>query len=405
MIPLADDATLAAYLRTVCAAIRNEAARDGNVNIARLNQAADIAARVAQQIDARANPACTAKDEAAGLQTAEAFLTRATNDKPAPLVAARTVDATAIEAYLHTHPLGGPGTRVTAATLLSGGRCKTTARVTTEGAVGLPATLILRQDWDGGATDTSVSGEYALLCALSDHGLRVPRPVLMEPNETPVGLPFMLMDHIPGGLAGGLVNPPRSVPLMMQLAEQLGRLHAIPLEIVRPLVPASNPDRVSELAQARALHHDIGLSSHIITAALDWLDANDGMAGNLACLTHNDLGFHNALVDGERLTAILDWELATIGHPASDLGYIKHFVVRVMPWRDFLDAYVAAGGFALTDAEIRFHAVRNMVRLYGLIMQARANLAAGRVDDLEIAHACADNLMPLLAFLASELGL
>lgn len=408
MIPQADDATLSAYLRSIHDAIRAETARDGDGN-ARLAQAADIAARVAQQLDARNNPATSAQQEADGLRSAEAYFSDTQSSQPSPLVAPRAVDAAAIEFFLRDHLLGGPATIVHAATLLSGGRCKTTAQITMTGAHALPESIILRQDWSGGATETSVSGEYALLCALADHGIRVPRPFLLETDETPVGLPFMLMELVPGKLAGGLVNPPQSAGLMMQLAEQIGRMHSISLETVRPLLPDTGQsgcvDRLQTNAQARALHHDIGLQSHLMVAALDWLDAHVDDSGDFACLTHNDLGFHNALVEGDRLTAILDWELASIGHPASDLGYIKHFVDRVVPWDAFLGAYTAAGGFRLDEAEIRFHAIRNSVRLYGLIMQARANLAAGRVNDLEIAHACADNLMPLMAFLASELGL
>jgi hypothetical protein len=43
------------------------------------------------------------------------------------------------------------------------------------------------------------------------------------------------------------------------------------------------------------------------------------------------------------------------------------------------------------------------VRLYGLIMQARAALVAGFVNDVEIAFACADATPMLLQALGNEL--
>ena len=86
-----------------------------------------------------------------------------------------------------------------------------------------------------------------------------------------------------------------------------------------------------------------------------------------------------------------------------DLGYIKHFVDKVVPWETFIAHYVAAGGASIAKETIRFHAIWNAVRLYGLIMQARHNLELGRVNDMEITYACADNVMLLIAFLGQEL--
>jgi aminoglycoside phosphotransferase (APT) family kinase protein len=39
------------------------------------------------------------------------------------------------------------------------------------------------------------------------------------------------------------------------------------------------------------------------------------------CIVHGDYGFHNLLVDRARVTAVLDWELATVGDPLADLAF------------------------------------------------------------------------------------
>ena len=72
--------------------------------------------------------------------------------------------------------------------------------------------------------------------------------------------------------------------------------------------------------------------------------------------------------EGENVTAVLDWELAAIGHPASDLGYVMHFVTKVMRWDECIGCYEAAGGARIDPETVRFHSVWNAVRLYGLIM-------------------------------------
>jgi aminoglycoside phosphotransferase (APT) family kinase protein len=51
-------------------------------------------------------------------------------------------------------------------------------------------------------------------------------------------------------------------------------------------------------------------------------------AGEETTIVHGDYGFHNLLVDPDRsvVTAVLDWELATLGDPLSDLvSFIKGF--------------------------------------------------------------------------------
>jgi aminoglycoside phosphotransferase (APT) family kinase protein len=193
---------------------------------------------------------------------------------------------------------------------------------------------------------------------------------------------------------------------MLQMAEQLGRIHAVPLADVSPLfahIPHQTADNLAEIDSFAKLHADMGIQSKLVDAAIDWLRVHRDLAGSELSLIHNDFGFHNILVEGERLTAVLDWELARIGHPASDLGYIKHFVDKVVGWDEFIAHYIAAGGLSIPQETIRYHAVWNAVRLYGLIMVARHNLELDRVNDMEITYACADNVMLLIASLGQEM--
>jgi aminoglycoside phosphotransferase (APT) family kinase protein len=409
MLPSANDKTLSRYLLSAAHTIRLQIASgfDGDA-IARLTETAAIVARVAQQIEQRGTATGDARAEYDAIRAAQAeFEEFGVASAPAFASAgARSVDAERIEAFLRNHSLGGPGITVTGARLLAGGRCKITALIELTGAVALPASLVLRQDWAGGATDTTVAAEYALLAKLSDRGVRVPKPLLVENGEAALGSPFILVEWIAGRVEGGLYDPPPSRSLMLQLADQLGRIHAMPLAEVAPLFVHLPPQTAADPAEVEAfaeLHARVGLRSTLVDAAIAWLRANIALAGSDLSLIHNDFGFHNTLVEGDRLTAVLDWELARIGHPASDLGYIKHFVGKVVPWEEFISHYVAAGGFAIPAETIRFHAVWNAVRLYGLIMQARHNIELGRVNDMEITYACADNVMLLIAFLGQEL--
>ena len=415
-LPGFDAQTLQGHLLTVAHTIAAAAASsqlEGDSDTAkRLRECATVAARIAQAMGRRApRSTLNADRELDALKISEAaFLA----DDPLAesrcsqnTDGVRRLDPEALERYLQRHPLGKSDVTLKEASILSGGRCKLTALIRHSGGCELPETLIMRQDWDGGATNTTVADEFRLLNFLHGEEMLVARPYLLESGSSDVGLPFMLMQRMPGALRAGLFEPPTDPELAIALARQLGRLHAIPLAKARMLTlpewAVSETSIREVLAQFHSAHGQIGIASAIIDAAIGWLADNLELFGCDRSLVHNDLGFHNCLTEGSRLTAVLDWELAEIGHPAADLGYVKHFVQRMMPWEQFLAEYRSAGGWQGSTETLRFHTIWNAVRLYGLIMRARAATAAGLVRDIEISHACADNLVLLLIFLGSEL--
>jgi aminoglycoside phosphotransferase (APT) family kinase protein len=69
--------------------------------------------------------------------------------------------------------------------------------------------------------------------------------------------------------------------------------------------------------------------------------AADLLEGVPSRLLHGDLGAHNVLTDGERLTAIIDWEDALCGDPVFDIAYWGTFVRDEMR-ETFLEGYRSA---------------------------------------------------------------
>jgi aminoglycoside phosphotransferase (APT) family kinase protein len=61
-------------------------------------------------------------------------------------------------------------------------------------------------------------------------------------------------------------------------------------------------------------------------------------------LLQGDVGLHNMLVHGDRLTALVDWEAAAVGPPARELAAAWPAATALMEWADFVEAYRAAGG-------------------------------------------------------------
>jgi aminoglycoside phosphotransferase (APT) family kinase protein len=133
----------------------------------------------------------------------------------------------------------------------------------------------------------------------------------------------------------------------------------------------------------------------------DWLAANLPRSGP-AAIVHGDYKLDNVLIDPAvgrpRLTAILDWEMSTLGDPLADLGWMLSFWRE--PGEDFgYDLEVAAPtdqpGFASRAQLVRryeertgravgdltFHVVLAVWKLAILLEGSYARHLAGATDD------------------------
>lgn len=97
---------------------------------------------------------------------------------------------------------------------------------------------------------------------------------------------------------------------------------------------------------------------------------------------HGDLGLNNILIDGERVSALLDWEFVRAGHAAYDLGYFHCMATALGDWEDFLAAYQRAGGTVPSPEVLQFFILFANVRLAVMVWQAEAGFMRGRLPGL-----------------------
>ena len=168
-------------------------------------------------------------------------------------------------------------------------------------------------------------------------------------------------------------------------------MHSVPESAISKRVPGANVS-VQErmLADIDVFEHKWHSSrqpSLTLGLAYAWLRANISAASNgRRSIIHRDAGCHNLLVKDGQLAAILDWETALIGDPAQDIGYSYHTVIQMMPWEEFLDEYVAAGGSRPTPAQIDFYRVWRHVWLMTMQTQAKSAIDAGYTDDMGLLY-------------------
>jgi aminoglycoside phosphotransferase (APT) family kinase protein len=353
------------------------------------------------------------KSEAAALAGIEAVaknLLGALGADTTEVAGGRGFDQAALSAYLRAHPLGGDNTRIVEARLLAGGRSKQTVLLQIEGARDLPADIVVRRDWASSVTGTSVVSEYELLRVVHAQGIKVPQPLLLEASPDALGSPFIVMRRVAGQALGDPFTPPPSEGPVLDLARELGKLHGLDAGLFEGMRGVVEENITREQLREKLTAYtqviaDFATPSVSVDAALAWLNDHLEEVECHKTLVHADLSFHNLLCDGDALGSILDWELAHIGNPALDLGYLRSVVTQRVEWDTFLEVYRQAGGPSIPASTIDFYTLFASIWLYQLLLQARSAIANGQVADMEIAHVCAHFIPALLARVCRELEL
>jgi aminoglycoside phosphotransferase (APT) family kinase protein len=134
--------------------------------------------------------------------------------------------------------------------------------------------------------------------------------------------------------------------LTRDFGHALAQLHRIPASSVPGLV---HQDQVSTY---RTFLDGTGQPHPAFELAFKWLEAHRPPPAPSA-FVHGDFRLGNVIVGPRGLAAVIDWELAHIGDPMEDLGWLctkawrfgsPRPVAGVGEYQQLIDAYEAAGG-------------------------------------------------------------
>jgi aminoglycoside phosphotransferase (APT) family kinase protein len=230
-----------------------------------------------------------------------------------------------LERFLDAHGLGD-GTPVFEP--VGDGHSNVTYRVRRE-----DADFVLRRPPRGPLPPSAhdVLREARLLGALQGTAARVPTVLAVGDDEGVIGAPFYCMDHVEGHAVSDDV--PAALDTVAdrrrmgeELIDALVEIHAVDWQAA-DLEGFGRPSGYLE----RQLRRFLGLWEHNRTRDLPqvesvarWLGEHLPESGP-ATIVHGDYRLGNVMMAPEapaRLVAVLDWEMATIGDPLADVGYL-----------------------------------------------------------------------------------
>jgi aminoglycoside phosphotransferase (APT) family kinase protein len=255
--------------------------------------------------------------------------------------------------------------------------------------------LVLRRDPAPIRGGVDRSTEAAIVAAAHDAGVLAPRVRFVLDDADQLGAGFV-MDRVEGETVPRKILRDEAYTtarprLTQACAEQAARIHAVPTGTLPDLAVLGASEL---LEQYRAVLDTFGEPHPAFELGMRRLAEHAPVVDEPA-LVHGDFRNGNLVVDGDGLRAVLDWELAHLGDPIEDLGWLC-----VKSWRfgvtdrhvggfgdveELCDAYTAAGGGVVDRDRLRWWEALGTLK-WGVIceMQAQTHLQ-GLVRSVELA--------------------
>ncbi|QRP50253.1 phosphotransferase family protein [Amycolatopsis sp. FDAARGOS 1241] len=230
--------------------------------------------------------------------------------------------------------------------------------------------LILRRDPDGGLVDTDRGTEFAVLRALEPSRLPAPHARWLDSDGTWLGKPSLIMRREPGECDYRVVNGDRPLAERASLARRfcdlLAEVHLVDWRAggLGGVLddPGEQAARHELIRWETVLRQDQLEALPELDLALGWLRAH-APAAQRTVLVHADFKPGNILLEGDRVTALLDWELAHLGDPLEDLGWVtqplrrrEHLIDGVWERADLVRRYQDVTGTEVDETALAWWA-------------------------------------------------
>jgi aminoglycoside phosphotransferase (APT) family kinase protein len=254
--------------------------------------------------------------------------------------------------------------------------------------------LIARRDPIGSVLDTDRVVETTVLAAMAHTDVPVPRLRWVDLDGGRLGRPSLIMDIVPGVCDGFVLNGAlpleRRADIARRMYDHLAHIHQVDwrtLGLGRVLTDPGEDAALAALADWEAQLRDVQLDPQPeLTYVIAWLRAN-APANERTVLVHGDFKPGNVLLDGDDVSAVLDWETAHLGDPHEDLGWVtnplragEHRIPDVWEPQQLLDRWSETTGWTVDGEVVRWWQVLANVKLSVIVLRGLHAFVDGRLD-------------------------
>jgi aminoglycoside phosphotransferase (APT) family kinase protein len=254
--------------------------------------------------------------------------------------------------------------------------------------------LILRRRPDSAAmreTAQSLASEARLIRAADQAGAPAPSVVHVCAPSDGLGEAYVMRRLEGETLGRRIVRDEAFAAVRPDLArrcgEVLAHIHAVPTEGLPDLATS---DARGEIARYEEIYRQLGARRPILEAAFRWLETVAPPPPERPVLVHGDFRNGNLMIHPTGgLVGVLDWELAHLGDPAEDLGWICVNSWRFGEWRkpvggfgDYADLLAGYGG-GVSLERVKFWQALGSLKWGVMCLMMYSSFATGQDRSIE----------------------
>lgn len=199
------------------------------------------------------------------------------------------------------------------------------------------ADYVLRKKPEGPLLPSAhaIDREFRVMQALADSGVPVPKMLHYCADDSVIGTPFYIMERVEGRVLHDNClpdfSPAERGEYYAAMNRTLARLHQVDFNRVGLGDYGKVGGFIERQIRRWSAQYEQSRSGDVVEIEQlgRWLAANQPRNDDETTIVHGDFRLGNLMFHPHKpeVVAVLDWELSTLGHPLSDLGY------NLMVWK------------------------------------------------------------------------
>ena len=178
----------------------------------------------------------------------------------------------------------------------------------------------------------AVDREYRVISALRDTDVPVPKTYAICNDESVIGTCFYIMEYVQGRVIADIVSGPYSNQDRAQVFDAANSvvacLHNVDFEANGLSAFGKHTDYVARQIKLWSAQYEYTKTDEnpYMDNLIDYL-GNQVPEDDSCTIVHGDLQIANMIFDSQKneVSAVLDWELSTLGSPLADFAYLCRF--------------------------------------------------------------------------------
>lgn len=245
------------------------------------------------------------------------------------------------------------------------------------------------ESWVYRDTEVSLEQETRVTQALKGSAVPVASILWYETDPRWFGQPFSIVEKIRGTSSFVFESEERKAKVTRRFVEILATQHTLDWE-KQGLSFLGFPDDPAKCAMHqidlwdRVIKREIFDPAPVVAEFTSWLRRNAPRKASRISMNHGDPGPGNFLIEGDEITAVLDWEQGFLGDPMADLGNLVTSRGKLIGDLDpVFAAYEELSGIPVQMENVKFYAALTL--FWGVAVSAISlrKLSHGEIEGIE----------------------